>query len=100
MKAIWNNTIIAECSNDEIIEIEGNAYFPSTSIKKEYFIETDTHTACPWKGLAYYYTIKVGDSENVDAAWYYPVPKEGSVEKVGKDFANYVAFWKGVEVGE
>lgn len=100
MKAIWNNTILAECDTDAIIEIEGNGYFPPSSIKKEYFVKTDTHTTCPWKGLAYYYTIKVGEDENIDAAWYYPVPKVGSVEKVGKDFANYVAFWKGVEVVE
>jgi uncharacterized protein (DUF427 family) len=98
MKAIWNNQIIAE-SNDTIV-IENNQYFPPDSIKREYFKPSDTHTTCPWKGEASYYNVVVDGKENKDAAWYYPVPKAGSVEKVGKDFASYVAFWNGVEVKE
>ncbi len=96
MKATWNNTVIAE--SDETIEIEGNQYFPSASVKREYLEESATTSTCPWKGLAHYYTINVDGERNEDAAWYYPVPKDGSVEKVGADFANYVAFWKGVQV--
>lgn len=96
MKAVWNGQILAD--SGDFIEIEGNAYFPPDSVNKEFFTESTTHTTCPWKGEASYYTIKVDDKENHDAAWYYPVPKDGSVEKVGHDFANYVAFWKGVEI--
>ncbi len=98
MKAIWNNVVIAECEDKEIITIEGNSYFPSSAIKKEHYTKSDTHSTCPWKGLASYYTVEVNGMKNVDAAWYYEVPKEGSVERVGKDFANYVAFWNGVEI--
>lgn len=100
MKAIWNNVVIAECEDKEIITIEGNAYFPPSSIKKEYYTKSDTHSTCPWKGLASYYTLEVGGMKNADAAWYYEVPKDGSVERVGNDFANYVAFWKGVEIAK
>ena len=91
MKAIWNGKVIAE-SND-IIRLEGNSYFPKDSVKREYLQESDTHTACPWKGEAYYYTIKVDGKINEDAAWYYPHPKDAA-----KVIANYVAFWKGVEI--
>jgi uncharacterized protein (DUF427 family) len=98
MKAIWNTAVIAECEDKEIITIEGNAYFPPTALMKEYFIKSDTHTTCPWKGLASYYTVVVDGINNPDAAWYYASPKEGSVERVGADFANYVAFWNGVEI--
>jgi uncharacterized protein (DUF427 family) len=100
MKAIWNNQIIAEAEKDDLIRIEGNWYFPPSSIHTEFFVPSDTHTVCFWKGEASYYTLKVGDQENADAAWYYPNPKEGSVDKVGKDFTNFVAFWRGVEVAE
>jgi uncharacterized protein (DUF427 family) len=96
MKAIWNNTVLAE-SNDTII-IEGNHYFPADSISQEYFVKNDEHTICPWKGEASYYDLVVDGQENKGAAWYYPQPKDGSVERVGHDFANYVAFWRGVEV--
>lgn len=93
MKAIWNNQIIAE-SNDTLV-VEGNHYFPKDSVNKEFLIESDTHTTCPWKGEASYYSIKVDDKINKDAAWYYPEPKEAAQEITG-----HVAFWRGVEVKE
>ncbi|MCF6241376.1 MAG: DUF427 domain-containing protein [Bacteroidales bacterium] len=91
MKAIWNNQIIAE--SDETIIIEKNHYFPPESIKKEFFETNDTHSVCPWKGEASYYTLVVNGKRNEDAAWYYPNPHD-----IVKDIANYVSFWKGVEI--
>jgi uncharacterized protein (DUF427 family) len=93
MKAIWKDAIIAE--SDKTIVVEGNHYFPPESIKREYFGSSDTHTTCPWKGLASYYDIHVGDQLNHDAAWYYPEPKEAA-----KAIANYVAFWRGVNIAD
>lgn len=97
MKAIWNNTVIAEAPQEQLLRIEGNWYFPPHAIKKQYFVESDTHTTCHWKGEASYYSIVVDGQTNDDAAWYYPMPKAGSIERVG-DFTNYVAFWRGVVV--
>ena len=91
MKAIWNGEVIAE--SEDTVVIEGNHYFPVSSIKKEFYNESATNTVCPWKGTASYYTLNVKGEENKDAAWYYPQPKEAA--KVIKD---RVAFWKGVEV--
>jgi uncharacterized protein (DUF427 family) len=98
MKAIWNGAVLAE--SDHTISIEGNEYFPPDSVHRKYFVGSDTHTTCHWKGEANYYTIKVDGSENPDATWYYPIPKAGSIKKVGHDFTNYVAFWRGVEIHE
>ncbi len=70
MKAIWNGQIIAE-SNDTVV-IENNHYFPPNTIKKEFFKESNTHTVCPWKGQASYYSLEVDGQSNPDAAWYYP----------------------------
>lgn len=91
MKAIWNGEVLAE--SDDTVVIEGNHYFPESSIKKEFFEDSSTNTICPWKGTASYYTLKVSNKENVDAAWYYAQPKEAA--RVIKD---RIAFWKGVEV--
>jgi uncharacterized protein (DUF427 family) len=96
MKAIWNGEVIAE--SDKTIEIEETQYFPPSSLKKEYFSRGYLRTMCPWKGDANYYTIEVKGERNENAAWYYPVPKFAAIEKVGKDFRNYVAFWNGVDV--
>lgn len=91
MKAIWNDTIIAE--SNETVVIENNHYFPANSIKREYFKDSSTHTTCPWKGVASYYTLDVNGKQNADAAWFYPETKTAA-----EGIKNYVAFWKGVEV--
>jgi uncharacterized protein (DUF427 family) len=90
-KATWNGTVIAESDKTEVVE--GNHYFPADSIKKELFKDSPTHSVCPWKGTASYYTIAVDGKENKDAAWYYPAPKDAA-----KQIKDHVAFWKGVEV--
>jgi uncharacterized protein (DUF427 family) len=93
MKAIWNGKVIAK--SDDVEEIEGNYYFPIDSIKRQYFIESNTHSTCPWKGKASYFNIVVNGEINEDGAWYYPNPNEFAL--VLKD---RIAFWKGVEVRE
>jgi uncharacterized protein (DUF427 family) len=85
--ATINGTVIAETDNYEVVE--GNVYFPPASINRDYFTETDTHTHCPWKGDASYYTVTVDDKELKDAAWYYPQPFEKA-----KNIKDYVAFCK------
>jgi len=91
MKAIWNDTVIAE--SEDTIVIENNHYFPAESIKIEFFKESDSHSTCPWKGLASYYTLTVEGKENKDAAWYYP-----EVSELARTIKGRVAFWKGVRI--
>lgn len=100
MKATWGGETIAEAPKEDLIRIEGNWYFPPKSLRWEFFEESDHRTTCPWKGEASYYDVVVDGARNQFGAWYYPEPKEGSVERVKKDFANYVAFWNGIEVSE
>lgn len=100
MKAVWNGQVIAEADKDDLIYIEGNLYFPRSAIKEEFYQPSDTHTTCHWKGEASYYNVVVDGKTNDDAAWYYPEPKPSGIEQVKKDFTNYVAFWRGVQVAE
>lgn len=93
MKAIWNGEVIAESNETKVIE--NNHYFPPDSIYRQYYKSSETHTHCPWKGQASYYTIEVSGQTNPDAAWYYPETSE-----LAKQIKGYVAFWKGVEVTE
>ncbi|MGE0659084.1 MAG: DUF427 domain-containing protein [Reyranellaceae bacterium] len=90
-RAIWNGKIIAE--SDRFETVEGNVYFPPETIKREFFKPSDTHTVCPWKGTASYYTVDVDGRQNKDAAWYYPETKEAA-----NNIKGYVAFWRGVTV--
>ena len=91
MKATWNGTVIAQ--SDDIVTVEGNAYFPAASLDRSYVVDSATHTTCHWKGVASYYTLDVGGKKNPDAVWYYPTPKAGA-----EQVKDRVAFWKGVKV--
>jgi len=91
MKAVWNDTVIAE--SDDTVVVEGNHYFPHDSIKREYFHKTETSTSCPWKGTASYYSVTVNEKTNTDCAWYYPVPS-----KEAEKLKDRIAFWNGVQV--
>ncbi len=93
MKAIWNNEVIAE--SDETVVIEGNHYFPISSVRREYLTSSDKTSSCPWKGTANYYSLNVAGTMNPDAAWYYAEPKDAA-----KEIAGRVAFWNGVQVVE
>ena len=92
-KAIWGTATLAESS--DVRHIEGNAYFPPESLKKEHFRDSKHTTMCSWKGTARYYDVLVNGLTNQNAAWYYPEPKPEAEEIKG-----YVAFWKGVRVVE
>lgn len=92
VKAVWNGVTIAE--SDDTIVVEGNHYFPKDSVDSSLLRDSDTHTTCPWKGVASYYGLAVDGAENRDAAWYYPRTKEAANHIRGR-----IAFWKGVEVG-
>jgi uncharacterized protein (DUF427 family) len=89
--ATWNGAVIAE--SDDIVTVEGNAYFPRESVRDDVLRDSDTHTVCPWKGTASYFDVQVDGEVNRDAAWYYPTPKDAAQEITGR-----VAFWKGVQV--
>jgi len=91
MKAIWNNQTIAE--SDDIVTVEGNAYFPAASLRQDAIKPSARTSICPWKGTAHYYSLEVGGQTNADAVWYYPEPKDAAA-----NIKDRVAFWKGVTV--
>ena len=93
MRAVWNGTVVAE-SADTVV-VEGNHYFPAESVRSDVLVPSDTHTTCPWKGEASYWTLQVDGATNPDAAWYYPEPK-----KAAEQIRDRVAFWRGVTIEE
>jgi uncharacterized protein (DUF427 family) len=91
MKAIWNDSVVAE--SDDTIVIEGNHYFPIGAVNQAYLKRSEKTTYCPWKGTASYYSLVVNEKENADAAWFYAEPKDAA-----RQIAGRVAFWRGVQV--
>ncbi|MFC5497974.1 DUF427 domain-containing protein [Caenimonas terrae] len=91
MKAIWKDAVIAQ--SDDLVVVEGNQYFPESSLNREYVTFSNHKTSCPWKGQASYYSLIVDGELNTDAAWYYADPKPEAEMIKGR-----VAFWKGVKI--
>jgi uncharacterized protein (DUF427 family) len=83
--------VVAE--SDDTVVVENNHYFPAESVVAGVLRPSDTHTVCPWKGTASYYSLEVDGQLNPDAVWYYPEPKDAAKQITGR-----VAFWKGVRV--
>jgi len=82
-----NGTVIADADSYEVVE--GNIYFPPSSLNKSYLTDSSATSTCPWKGKAHYYSINVDGTVLKDSAWYYPAPKD----KAGH-IKDYVAFYK------
>jgi uncharacterized protein (DUF427 family) len=91
VRAVWNGAVIAE--SDRSVVVEGNYYFPPDSVRKEHLVASYTRTTCFWKGHANYYSVRVGDKVDRDAAWYYPHPSPPA-----SHIAGYIAFWRGVSI--
>lgn len=93
MKAVWNDTVIAESDNTLIVE--NKHYFPMDDIEEEYFAKSDHNTRCPWKGKASYFHIEVDGEFNRNAAWYY-----AQTSYAARPIENHVAFCNEVKVTE
>jgi uncharacterized protein (DUF427 family) len=63
-------------------------YIPKMDLRLKVLVPSETHTQCPYKGLASYYSVRVGDTLVKDIAWYYPFP----LPEVGK-IQNLVCFF-------
>lgn len=93
MKAIWQDTTIAE--SDDTVVVEGNHYFSLSAVQRDALQDSDTTSICPWKGTAHYYHVLANSELNRDAAWYYPEPKEAATQ-----IKDRIAFWRGVSVSD
>lgn len=59
-EAYWNGTRIA--ASDDIVTVEGNAYFPRDAVDPAVLVDSATTSVCPWKGTAHYHSLRVGDA--------------------------------------
>jgi len=72
LRAQLGADVLAE--SDDVIEVDedGNPpryYFPRDSVRMDRMSASDTHTYCPFKGEASYFTLDFLDGLMPDAAW-------------------------------
>ena len=63
-------------------------YIPKVDARMDLLQPSKTHTECPYKGVASYYSIKVGDHVSEDIVWYYPSPYQ-EVSKIQNMLSFY-----------
>ncbi|SRR5712692_1602134 len=90
-RAIWNGAVIVE--SEDTVKVEENHYFPRESVNSDYLVERDTHTVCPWKRAAGYYTLEVDGQRNLDDVLVPP-----AAEERGRPGTQPIAFWHGVKI--
>ena len=93
MKALFNEIVLAE--SDDIVMVDGNPYFPRSSMNQEFFRASELTTVCGWKGMARYWDLVIGDQVISNAVWAYDNPKPDA-ESIRECFAFYRG--KGVEL--
>lgn len=80
-------------TSDDVVIVEGNAYFPLDSVPNGVLRPSDTMSVCPWKGVASYYDVHLDDQVVPDGAWSYRHPLPPARRVKGR-----VAFWNGIDV--
>ena len=65
-------------------------YISQENIEMEYLFKSAYKTLCEWKGIARYWSVRVGDKVSKNAAWSYPKPLEGF-----EQIKDHIAFFAG-----
>ena len=76
----WRGRVVAD--SRRALELREAAYPPVLYIPREdadmaLFVRTAHRTVCPYKGDANYFSLREGESDDVDAVWTYEAPKPG-----------------------
>jgi uncharacterized protein (DUF427 family) len=91
VKVELNGEIVAETERPDVLFETGlipRYYIPLIDVRLDLLESSDTHTECPYKGVASYYSVNVRGKNYKDIAWYYPFP----LPEVGK-IRDKVAFY-------
>jgi uncharacterized protein (DUF427 family) len=77
---------VAESSTPRLLFETGlpvRYYLPKTHVRMDLLEHTDTVTACPYKGEAEYWSVRVGDALHKDVVWGYRTPLPESRQVAG-----------------
>ena len=64
-------------------------YIPKADVRMDVLQDSDKVTRCPYKGLAYYYSVDAGGELHDDIAWFYPHTTAEAMRIGG----GYIAFF-------
>jgi uncharacterized protein (DUF427 family) len=79
-------TKLAESDRPVLLDETGlptRYYLPVADVRTDLLQPTDTHTTCPFKGEASYWSAAVGGEVHEDLVWSYPDPIPQAAEIAG-----------------
>ncbi len=77
VRVVINGETVAETSRPVLLFETGlpvRYYIPKVDVRMDLLQPSKTHSECPYKGVASYYSVNVGDQLAEDVVWYYPFP--------------------------
>lgn len=77
VKVIVEGEVVAETTRPRLLFETGlptRYYIPKVDVRLDLLVPSDTVTACPYKGTAEYWSVKIGDRVYRDFVWGYPRP--------------------------
>jgi uncharacterized protein (DUF427 family) len=79
-------TVLAETRRPLLLSETGlpnRFYIPQDDVRRDLLEPSDTHTVCPYKGTASYWSVRLGDRKLTDAAWSYPQARDDAAAARG-----------------
>jgi uncharacterized protein (DUF427 family) len=75
VRVLLGDQVLAETSQPLLLSETGlpnRFYIPAGDVRQDLLEPSDTHTVCPYKGTASYWSVPAGDGKLTDAVWAYP----------------------------
>jgi uncharacterized protein (DUF427 family) len=101
VRVLLGGTLLAEASNPLLLSETGlpnRFYLSAADVRQDLLEPSDTHTICPYKGTASYWSVNAGDRKLTDAVWSYPQAEGDSAAVSG--YLSFLHDELTVEVGE
>jgi uncharacterized protein (DUF427 family) len=79
LRVLVDGEVVAETNRPKILSETGlpnRYYLPPEDVRRDLIESSATQTVCPYKGIASYRTLRLGERRIADAAWLYPEPLE------------------------
>ena len=77
VKVIVGGETVAETTRARFLyetRLPTRYYIPPEDVRMDLLVSSDQVTACPYKGTARYWSVKIGDRVFPDIVWSYPEP--------------------------
>jgi uncharacterized protein (DUF427 family) len=90
VRVLAGDQVIAESKRPLLLSetsFPNRFYFPPEDVRQDLLTATETHTVCPYKGTASYWTVQADGKELTDAVWSYPQAEGDAV-----NISGYLSF--------